>query len=31
MSEIEADSERTEFVLLVGRGNETAVLRVKLK
>ena len=31
VGEIEADNERTEFVLLVGRGNETAVLRVKLK
>lgn len=31
MGEIEADAERSEFVLLVGRGNETAVLRVKLK
>ena len=31
MDEIEADSQRSEFVLLVGRGNETAVLRVKLK
>ena len=31
LGEIEADSQRAEFVLLVGRGNETAVLRVKLK
>lgn len=28
---IEGDKERGEFVLLVARGNETAVLRVKLK
>ena len=25
------EAQRTEFVLLVGRGNETAVMRVKLK
>ena len=31
LEEIEADAARAEFVLLVGRGNETAVLRVKLK
>lgn len=31
LDEIEADAQRAEFVLLVGRGNETAVLRVKLK
>ncbi|MEO6876801.1 MAG: PDZ domain-containing protein [Opitutaceae bacterium] len=31
LDEIEADTQRSEFVLLVGRGNETAVLRVKLK
>ena len=31
LDEIEADASRAEFVLLVGRGNETAVLRVKLK
>ena len=29
--EIERDLARSEFVLLVGRGGETAVLRVKLK
>lgn len=29
--EIERDVARAEFVMLVGRGNETAVLRVKLK
>ena len=28
---IDADAQRADFVLLVGRGNETAVLRVKLK
>ena len=28
---IEADQQRAELVLLVGRGNETALLRVKLK
>ena len=28
---IEADAQRAEFVLLVGRGNETAVLRVKFR
>lgn len=28
---IETDAQRAEFVLLVARGNETAVLRVKLK
>ncbi|MEI8090103.1 MAG: PDZ domain-containing protein [Opitutaceae bacterium] len=31
LSAIQADAARTEFVLLVGRGGETAVLRVKLK
>lgn len=31
LDEIEADAQRAEFVVLVGRGNETAVLRVKLK
>jgi serine protease Do len=31
LDEIEADTERAEFVVLVSRGNETAVLRVKLK
>ena len=31
LSEIERDEARPEFVLLVGRGGETAVLRVKLK
>jgi serine protease Do len=31
MSEIEKDDARPEFVMLVGRGGETAVLRVKLK
>lgn len=31
LSAIQADATRTEFVLLVGRGGETAVLRVKLK
>ena len=31
LAEIEADITRPEFVLLVGRGGETAVLRVKLK
>ena len=31
LAAIEGDSLRTEFVLLVGRGGETAVLRVKLK
>lgn len=31
LSEIEADNARAEFVALVGRGGETAVLRVKLK
>jgi serine protease Do len=28
---IEGDKDRSEFVLLVARGSETAVLRVKLK
>jgi serine protease Do len=31
LSEIERDQSRGEFVLLVSRGGETAVLRVKLK
>ena len=31
LAEIERDTARSEFVLLVGRGGETAVLRVKLK
>jgi serine protease Do len=31
LAEIEKDDTRPEFVMLVGRGNETAVLRVKLK
>lgn len=31
LAEIEADPERAEFVLLVSRGGETAVLRVKLR
>jgi serine protease Do len=31
LTEIERDPARAEFVLLVGRGGETAVLRVKLK
>ncbi|MEO6567885.1 MAG: PDZ domain-containing protein, partial [Opitutaceae bacterium] len=31
LSAIESDSARSEFVLLVSRGAETAVLRVKLK
>ena len=31
LAAIQADTARTEFVLLVGRGGETAVLRVKLK
>jgi serine protease Do len=31
LSAIEADATRTEFVMLVSRGGETAVLRVKLK
>ena len=31
LAEIEGDAARAEFVLLVARGNETAVLRVKLK
>lgn len=31
LAEIEKDDARPEFVLLVGRGGETAVLRVKLK
>ena len=31
LTEIEKDLNRPEFVILVGRGAETAVLRVKLK
>ena len=31
LAEIEADQDRAEFVLLVSRGGETAVLRAKLK
>ena len=31
LAEIEKDLARSEFVLLVSRGGETAVLRVKLK
>ncbi|NBQ57970.1 MAG: PDZ domain-containing protein, partial [Opitutaceae bacterium] len=31
LAAIQADAARTEFVLLVGRAGETAVLRVKLK
>jgi serine protease Do len=31
LAEIEADAQRAEFVLLVSRAGETAVLRVKLK
>jgi len=31
LGEIEADAARSEFVLLVSRGNETAVLRAKLR
>ncbi|MDB6094116.1 MAG: hypothetical protein JWM32_1678 [Verrucomicrobia bacterium] len=31
LAEIEADLQRAEFVLLVSRGGETAVLRVKLR
>lgn len=31
LAEIEGDAARAEFVMLVSRGNETAVLRVKLK
>jgi serine protease Do len=31
LAEIERDAARPEFVLLVARGGETAVLRVKLK
>lgn len=31
LAEIEGDASRAEFVVLVGRGGETAVLRVKLK
>jgi serine protease Do len=31
LDEIEADLERVEFILLVSRNTETAVLRVKLK
>jgi serine protease Do len=31
LSAVEADTLRTEFVLLVGRGSDTAILRVKLR
>lgn len=31
LAAIAADSQRTEFVLLAGRGSETAILRVKLR
>lgn len=31
LSEIERDAARAEIVLLVGRGNDTAILRVKLR
>jgi hypothetical protein len=31
LAEIEKDEARSEFVMLVGRGSETAVLRVRLK
>jgi serine protease Do len=31
LSAIEGDAQRREFVLLVSRGGETAILRVKLK
>ena len=31
LSALEADALRTEFVLLVGRGSDTAILRVKLR
>lgn len=31
LSAIEADASRSEFILLVGRGGDTAILRVKLK
>ena len=31
LATIEADQSRPEFVLLVSRGGETSVLRVKLK
>jgi serine protease Do len=31
MSAIESDAARTEFVLLVGRGTETSLIRVRLK
>ena len=31
LAEIERDLARSEFVMLVSRGGETAVLRVKLK
>lgn len=31
MTAIEKDEKRSEFVLLVGRGNETAVLRVRMR
>ena len=31
LTEIEKDNARAEFVMLVSRGGETAVLRVKLK
>ena len=31
LAAIEADSQRTEFVLLVSHGSDTAILRIKLK
>jgi hypothetical protein len=31
LAAIEADHDRSEFVILASRGGETAVLRVKLK
>jgi serine protease Do len=31
LAALEADPSRTEFVLLVGRGSDTAILRIKLK
>jgi len=31
LAEIETDQARAEFVLLVSRSGETAVLRIKLK
>jgi len=31
LSALDADALRTEFVLLVGRGSDTAILRVKLR